>query len=161
MLKKLFCCWSKGAESITEFNCFRLAVRGGATMRSFRWWYPKPSPEVEHRERMVLWVGSRPNCLHILFFNKWRDSMHAKGDRNDDVDNVTHVHSNSKLKKAVDIKPCIQIKFELYRSLSYDKIFKTRSHLPIFCTIFWKLIFFNSRLLISATENKYFNNTNK
>ena len=37
--------------------------------------------------------------IYTLFFNKWRDSMHAKGDRNDDVDNVTHVHSNSKLKK--------------------------------------------------------------
>jgi len=74
--------------------------------------------------------------VYTLFFNKWRDYMHAKGDRNDDVDNVTHVHSNSKLKKVVDIKPCIQIKFELYHSLSYDKIFKTRSHLPIFCMIF-------------------------
>ena len=85
---------------------------------------------------MVLWAESRPNYLGILFFNKWRDSVHAKEDRDDDVDDVTHVHSNSKLKKAIDIKPCIQIKFELYHSLFYDKIFKIRSHLPIFCTIF-------------------------
>jgi len=91
---------------------------------------------VEHREQMMLWAGSRSNCLRLLFFNKWKESMHAKEVRDDDVDDVTHVHSNSKLKKAIGIKPCIQIKFELYRSLSYDKIFKTRSHLPIFCTIF-------------------------
>ena len=91
---------------------------------------------MEHRERMVLWAGSRLNCLRILFFNKWRDSVHAKEDRDDYIDDVTHVHSNSKLKKAVDIKPCIQIKFELYHSLSYGKIFKKKSHLLIFCTIF-------------------------
>ena len=85
---------------------------------------------------MVLWAESRPDYLGILFFNKWRDFVHVKEDRDDDVDDVTHVHSNSKLKKAIDIKPCIQIKFELYHSLFYDKIFKIRSHLSIFYMIF-------------------------
>ena len=85
---------------------------------------------------MVIWPESRSNYLGILFFNKWRDSVHAKEDKDDDVDDVTHVHSNSKLKKAIDIKPCIQIKFELYHSLFYDKIFKIRSHLSIFYMIF-------------------------
>ena len=91
---------------------------------------------------MVLWAESRPNYLGILFFNKWRDSVHAKEDRDDDVDDVTHVHSNSKLKKAVDIKPCIQIKFELYHSLSYGKIFKKKITLAYILHDILKIYFF-------------------
>ena len=62
----------------------------GRDYASLRVIVPEPSPEVEHRERMVLWAESRPNYLGILFFNKWRDSVYAKEDIDDDVDDVTH-----------------------------------------------------------------------
>ena len=68
--------------------------------------------------------------------------MHAKEDRDDYIDDVTHVHSNSKLKKAVDIKPCIQIKFELYHSLSYGKIFKKKDHTCLYFARYFKNLFF-------------------
>ena len=61
--------------------------------------------------------------------------MHAQLDKNADIT------SNQKLKKVIIIKPSIQIKFEFHHYLSYDKIFKTRPHLPMFAGIFKKYIF--------------------
>jgi hypothetical protein len=60
-----------------------------------------------------------------------RDNMciHTEVENNT---NVTHVHANPKLKKAITIKPSIQIKFALHHYLSYDKILKIRPHLQIF-----------------------------
>ena len=64
--------------------------------------------------------------------------MHVQPDKNGDI---TYMHANQKLKKIITIKPSIQIKFEFHHYLSYDKIFKTRQHLPMFTRIFKKYIF--------------------
>ena len=64
--------------------------------------------------------------------------MYAQPDKNADI---TYMHANQKLKKTITIKPSIQIKFEFHHYLSYDKIFKTRPHLPMFARIFKKYLF--------------------
>jgi len=64
--------------------------------------------------------------------------MHAKVNKSGDI---TQMHAKLKLKKAITIKPSIQIKFEYYHYFSYDKIFKTRSHLPMFSRYFLKTFF--------------------
>ena len=43
---------------------------------------------------------------------------------------------NLNTKKIITIKPSIQTKFRLHHYLSYDKIFKTKPHLPIFSRYF-------------------------
>ena len=48
--------------------------------------------------------------------------MHAKEYIDD---GITRMHVNSKLKKTINFKLSIQIKFGLHHYLSYDKIFKT------------------------------------
>jgi hypothetical protein len=48
---------------------------------------------------------------------------------------VTHMHVNLEFKKAIIIKPSIKIKFRLHHCLSYDKILKTKPHLPMFARI--------------------------
>ena len=67
--------------------------------------------------------------------------MHAEIDK---IADVTYIHVNLKLKKLLTIKSNIQIKFGLHYYFSYDKIFKTRSHLTIFARYFLKL-FFNTK----------------
>ena len=47
-------------------------------------------------------------------------------------DDIIHMYANLKLKKTINNKLSIQIKFEYHHYLSYDKIFKTRPHLSMF-----------------------------
>jgi hypothetical protein len=62
--------------------------------------------------------------------------MHAKENNNDDL---THMHADLKLKKAINTKTSIQIKFRLHHYLSYDKIFKIRPHLLMLARYFLKI----------------------
>ena len=59
----------------------------------------------------------------------------------EDSDDITNIHTNSKLKNIITIKPNIQIKFGLYYYLSYDKSFIIRPHTPIFAQFLKKNIF--------------------
>ena len=52
--------------------------------------------------------------------------MRTKVNKSDDI---IHMYANLKLKKAINNKPSIQIKFKLYHYISYDKIVKIRPHL--------------------------------
>jgi len=49
------------------------------------------------------------------------------------------------IKKAINIKLSIYIKFGFHHYLFHDKIFKTRPHLTIFAQYFKKIIFFNTK----------------
>jgi len=46
-----------------------------------------------------------------------------------------------KIKKDINIKPSIYIKFGFHHYLFHDKILKTRLHLPIFAQYFFKKLF--------------------
>ena len=53
-----------------------------------------------------------------------------------------HSHAcKIRIKKVMTLNPSIQINFGLHHYLSYDKIFQTRSHLPIFAQRFFLSIF--------------------
>lgn len=58
--------------------------------------------------------------------SKEKNSVHEKNRDND----ITHVHVNSKFKKAINVKVSIQIKFGWHHYLYYDENYKIRSHLP-------------------------------
>ena len=94
----------------------------------------EPSPQ-EHDYSLgrLIYVG----LLRLLISNM---CMHAEVDKHDDH----HIHANLKLKKAITIKPNTRIKLGMHHYLFYDKIFKTKSHLPMFARYF-KKIFFNTK----------------
>ena len=48
------------------------------------------------------------------------------------IDDIIHTQEEFTLKKTINHKLCIQIKFQLHHYLFHDKIFKTRPHFPIF-----------------------------
>ena len=64
--------------------------------------------------------------------------MHALVDK---IASITYMLCNFESKKTITIKWRIQIKFRFHHYLSYDKIFKTRPHLPILAQYFLKILF--------------------
>ena len=52
------------------------------------------------------------------------------------IDDIIHTQEEFTLKKTINHKLCIQIKFQLHHYLFHDKIFKTRPHFPIFVHYF-------------------------
>ena len=54
--------------------------------------------------------------------------MHAVEEKNDDI---THMQREL-VKKTINLKLCIQIKFRLHYYPFHNKIFKARPHLPTF-----------------------------
>ena len=83
--------------------------------------------------------------------------MHVEKENKDDI---TYMHADPKLKKAININLSVKIKFKLHLYLSYNKMFKTRSHLPIFGRYFSKIFsliiifWFLSEQIIIFTNKK-------
>ena len=80
-------------------------------------------------------INSVVDCFDGLYVGLKQNGCN----QNYDVIHFTSVHENSKLKNDIGTKPSIQIKFGLHHCLSYARIFKTRSQLPMFARYFLKI----------------------
>jgi hypothetical protein len=100
-------------------------------------WRPPPLP---------LFVGPlslRRVLLHVASTTKNQsvakgtrlECMHAK---ENEIDDINHVQHWLKLKKPINNKPNIKVKFRSHHWISNNKNFETRSHL----TIFWQAFLF-------------------
>ena len=118
-----------------------LRVRLSITLR---WWLSKPSPEtygLNSYNSFGIWYWANPFMFNYCacWPLKWTEFLHAC--RSNKIDDITHMHTNLKLKNLITIKLSTQIKFQLYHYFSYDKIFKIISHLPMFAWHFFKTFF--------------------
>ena len=116
----------------------------------FAWLYVTAGDNgtIHHVNKLIRtdYMGHQPNniatrtvCIGQQLKRREIECMHAREDNNHDL---THMHANLKLKKkAITTKPSIQIKFGMHYYLSYDKIFKTRPHLPMFALYIFKVFF--------------------